>query len=91
MGSLKGQASGCAHIPVKLMFLFQIPLILFIATGLQVYKSPESSEYCAEFYIHSKCNLGKMESLVREKQNQQSIAFIGIITLKQFVSKNAVS
>lgn len=42
--SLKGQACGCAYIPVKLMFLLQTPVVLFIATGLQFYKRPESSE-----------------------------------------------
>lgn len=44
VGSLKGRARGCAYIPVKLMFLLQTPVILFIATGLQFYKCPESSE-----------------------------------------------
>lgn len=42
--SLKGWTCGCAYIPVKLMFLLQTPVILFIATGLQFYKCPESSE-----------------------------------------------
>lgn len=44
VGSLKGQACGCAYIPRKLMFLLQTPVFLFMATGLQFYKCPESSE-----------------------------------------------
>lgn len=74
------KARGCAHVPVKLELLPWTPAILFIAAGLQYPKCPESSEKCAEFYAHSKFNLGKHEApRERETGNQLFLAFIRIV------------